>query len=300
MRKAVILMNILILINSTTVFSQCHIDDWTALKALYQSTNGDDWDDNEGWEQIKGDTPPKECDLSKMVGIELDEYYNIRVVEIFLSSNNLVGTLPDQLIKLSNLEKISMPFNKITGSIPSRIDELEKLRRIDFDFNQLTGNIPPEIGSLSNLVWLYLLDNKLSGDIPPELGSLKNIDRIQLSSNQLTGEIPPELATIGKRYVLRLDDNQLTGCIPPEFGNAFFDWLTLNLNDNNLSGCYDANLLKMCDAFDGNYGFADPFSLNNLEATFYEFCFEGKGICDTMMGCRPKGVSPLVGSFNCD
>ncbi len=299
MRLVILQITVLFIINSTTVFSQCHIDDWTALKALYQSTNGDDWDDNTGWEQVKEENPTSSCDLDLLEGVDLNEYSG-RVVNIRLSNNNLSGSLPNELALLTELEILSMPFNLITGNIPNSIGSCGKLRRFGFDFNQLTGPIPKEIGNLSNLVWFDLLDNRVSGEIPNELGNLINIDRIQLSGNQLTGEIPIELATMGFRYVLRLDANQLTGCIPPEFGDAFFDWMTLNLNDNNLSGCYDANLLKMCDAFDGNYGFADPFSLNNLEATFYDFCFEGKGICDTIMGCRPNGVSPLVGSFNCD
>lgn len=299
MKILILQIAVLMVINSTVVYSQCHIDDWTALKALYENTNGDNWDENEGWEQVKGEAPNSNCDLGLLDGVDLNEYTG-RVLNVRLSNNNLMGNLPNEISLLKELEILSMPFNLLTGNIPSSVGKLSKLRRFGFDFNQFTGNIPPEIGNLSNLVWFNLLDSNLSGEIPPELGNLKNIARIQLSGNQLTGEIPPELATINRRFVLRLDANQLTGCIPPEFGDAFFDWITLNLNDNNLSGCYDANLLKMCDAFDGNYGFADPFSLNNLNATFYEFCFESKGICDTQTGCRPKGISPLVGTFNCD
>jgi len=28
--------------------AQCHINDWSALKALYESTDGDNWSDNTG------------------------------------------------------------------------------------------------------------------------------------------------------------------------------------------------------------------------------------------------------------
>lgn len=281
------------------IFAQCHIDDWTALKALYESTDGDNWENKQGWEQMQGDEPPADCDLSNIHGvIEMDEY-GIRIESFFLPSNNLIGTIPGEICSLNNVKQLSLVFNSLTGTIPNCIGELTELFSLSLDFNQLTGSIPPELGNLPNLSFLTLFDNQLSGEIPPGLGNLP-LFRLDLSYNQLTGEIPIGLATNGRRYVLRLIGNQLTGCIPPEFGDAFFDWTSLSLDGNNLSGCYDANLLKMCDPFDGIYGFEDPFSSNDLDATFEEFCFEGKGICDTIAGCRPKDTSPMVGIFNCE
>jgi len=281
------------------IFAQCHIDDWKALKALYESTNGDNWDNNEGWELIKSEAPPTNCDLSIMHGINALDEYDSRVERITLSGNNLVGSLPSELCLLKGLESFNLPFNQIIGEIPACIGELTELISLGLDFNQLTGSIPPELGNLPNLSFLSLFDNQLSGQIPPELGNLP-LARLELSYNLLTGEIPTGLATNGRRYVLHLRGNQLSGCIPPEFGDAFFDWTSLSLDENNLSGCYDENLLKMCDPFDGIYGFDDPFSSNDLDVTFEEFCFEGKGICDTITGCRPIGSSPLVGTFNCE
>jgi len=45
--------------------AQCHIDDWTALKALYESTDGDNWKNNEGWEIVKEEVPLPDCDLAR-------------------------------------------------------------------------------------------------------------------------------------------------------------------------------------------------------------------------------------------
>ena len=281
------------------IFAQCHIDDWTALKALYESTNGDNWENKQGWEQMEGDEPPADCDLSDIHGVNSMDEYGIRIERLFLPSNNLEGTIPHNICKLIGLKALSFDFNQLSGTIPNCIDQLTRLTFLGLDFNQLTGSIPPELGNLPNLSWLALIDNQLTGEIPPELSNLP-LSRLELSGNQLTGEIPVELATTGRRYVLRLSYNQLSGCIPPEFGDAFFDWTNLSIFENNLRGCYDENLLKMCDAFDGVYGFINPFYLNDLDATFEEFCFEGKGICDSAVGCRPKDSPPLVGTFNCD
>ncbi len=275
-------------------FSQCHIDDWTALKALYESTDGDNWEKKEGWEQIKNETPPTDCNLSKMHGVTLDEDYGKRVEELFLSSNDLVGVIPNDICLLTELVDLSLPFNNLTSKIPNCIGQMTKLKLLGLDFNQLSGNIPSEIGDLFNLSWLRLRDNQLTGEIPSELGKLKNITRLDLASNQLTGEIPSELAIMSYlSYVLSLEDNQLTGSIPPEFGDIPFDSFSLFLWDNNLSGCYDVNLLKICDNFYDPYGFASPVDDDKFDASWREFCFEGKGICDTVNRCHQQDWQAL-------
>ncbi len=294
MKEFILWISIFMLYNCSIVSSQCHIDDWTALKALYESTNGDNWEKIEGWEQIKSDTPPLNCDLSKMHGVTLDEDYGERVEDLFLPGNNLVGTIPEEICKLKLLKDFSLDINRLSGNIPTCLGSLTELNYLGFEFNQLTGSIPKEIGNLCNLGWLALRSNQLSGEIPPELGNLKSIYRLILSGNELTGEIPPELVKNGYVYVLGLDANQLTGSIPPEFGNINFDWSTLYLWGNNLSGCHDVNLLNLCDNFNSPYGFISPVDDEEFDVTWEEFCFEDKGICDTTK------LMPLVGTFNCD
>jgi len=61
-----------LLLNSQTTTAQCHIDDWTALKALYESTDGDNWTNNTDWQQILGNAPASNCDLSLLYGVGLD------------------------------------------------------------------------------------------------------------------------------------------------------------------------------------------------------------------------------------
>jgi len=276
--------------------AQCHLDDWTALKALYESTNGDNWEEKDGWDLVLGEAPSQDCDLSKMKGVTLDEDYNTRVEELFLVSNNLVGILPNEIGKLSKLKTLALPFNEISGNIPSTIGELEKLKSLNFDFNDLTGNIPPEIGKLKNLIWLDMMNNHLSGEIPPEMGNLESIWQIRLNGNHLSGEIPEALGNLSMGLQLFLSNNQLTGTIPPVFADFLFNNLTLTLFKNNLSGCFDASLTQLCDSFkDGIYGFGDSISDgNDFDATWEEFCFEGKGVCKTI------NTSPLVGTFKCE
>ncbi len=295
MNYKILVIAIGILYYYENIVAQCHIDDWTALKALYESTNGDNWEEKEGWEQIKGESPPPDCDLSIMKGIILDKDYNTRVEELLLPGNNLTGFIHNEISKLKKLKTLILFNNKISGSIPNSIGELNNLVTLDIAINLLDGSIPPEIGNLSNLVWIYLFSNQLSGEIPPELGNIESLWFIYLNDNKLTGEIPEELGNLSIGIHLFLSNNQLTGTIPPVFADFFFESLTFTLFNNNMSGCFDASLTKLCDKFkDGIYGFGDSISEgNDFDATWMEFCFEGKGVCDTVNRCHPADWQAL-------
>ena len=160
-----------------------------ALKALYRSTDGGNWNYDEGWDTT----------AAPMSMEEFNDWWGITV-----SNGNLERTLES---------------NNLTGSIPPEIGNLVNLERLGLGDNNLTGSIPPEIGNLVNLEWLTLESNNLTGSIPPEIGNLVNLERLALESNNLTGSIPPEIGNLVNLEWLGLGDNNLTGSIPPEIGN---------------------------------------------------------------------------------
>lgn len=51
----------------------------------------------------------------------------------------LVGTLPDQIRKLSNLKKLSASYNRLKGTTPPSVNELKKLDLCHLHGNQLEG-----------------------------------------------------------------------------------------------------------------------------------------------------------------
>ena len=55
---------------------QCNTTDWAVLQALYVSTNGTNWTNNTGWEQVDPalypSSPPASCDLADLYGISLN------------------------------------------------------------------------------------------------------------------------------------------------------------------------------------------------------------------------------------
>lgn len=227
-----------------------------ALIALYNNTNGDEWENNTNWKGNKN-----EPDGFSQIGTE-GTWYGItvlgnNVIGVNLTENNLVGTIPTELGNLKFINKLILRSNQLTGNIPSTLGNLRSLTGLYLENNKLTGNIPIELGNLVNLVILVLRDNNLSGNIPAEMGNLKKLERLRLSSNQLTGNIPPEIGELTSLIKLNLDNNSLSGIIPSELGKLS-NLDELNLNSNQLSGFIPpeiGNLSKLKNLYFNSNGF---------------------------------------------
>jgi len=171
------------------ILAQCNLNDWTALKQIYLSTEGDNWSNNTNWNLVLSNSPPANCNLESMHGISLGTTgsANGRVMMIDLRSNNLKGIIPPEVGLLAELDEMQIYRNQLVGEIPVEIGQLNKLTIIALDNNLLSGKIPPEIGDLSNLNVLILNNNTLTGPIPEELGDLNNLVELELFNNQLFG-----------------------------------------------------------------------------------------------------------------
>ena len=156
----------------------CAIDR-DALVALYEATDGPNWENSENW---LTDAP-----LGEWYGVTTDS--DGRVVGLSLRGRHV----PER--------EVFIPHG-LNGAIPSEVGDLSALRELNLERNALSGPIPPELGNLANLEVVNLGGNNLSGGIPAELGSLVN------SGDQLTGS-----------RNTALDGNQLSGSIPPELGS---------------------------------------------------------------------------------
>ena len=190
-----------------------------ALKALYESTDGPNWYDNDGWLDT-----PYPCSWSGVGCINghvtrLD-WGGCSRFGCYYPPNNLAGPLPPELGNLGYLETLALPDNALTGPIPPELGNLTELRTLDLTNNQLEESIPPELDNLGNLWTLALSGNALTGPIPKELGNLGNVSYLALDDNALTGPIPKELGNLDQVVVYCLmSDNRLDGSIPKELGN---------------------------------------------------------------------------------
>jgi len=257
--------------------AQCHMDDWTALKAFYVSTNGDNWTNNDGWSQVTETAPLANCDLGIMYGVELGG--NGRVSGLLVPNNQLSGTISPEIGNLTDLVSLDLYDNQLTGSIPSEIGNLTNLTRLWLSGNQLTGNIPPEIGNMTSLINVILSDNQLSGEIPVEITTLAahSLNYLSLWSNQLSGSILPEFGNMTNLIQLGLGNNQLTGNIPPEIGNMT-NLDGVDLSGNQLSGSIPTEIgnltnLKYLNIADCGLNSSIPSEfgdLVNLEVAFLQ------------------------------
>ncbi len=199
--------------------------DREALIALYNATDGENWEKNENWLSDES--------LGQWWGVSTDN--NGRVTHLYITHNRLSGEIPPELGSLSNLKDLVLDDNELSGEIPPELGGLSNLTRLALGRNRLSGEIPPELGGLSNLISLSLGDNELRGEMPPELGDLFNLLSLSLGRNRLTGEIPPWLGNLSNLRWLWLGDNELRGEIPPWLGNLS-NLQSLYLDGNELSG----------------------------------------------------------------
>ena len=230
--------------------------DRAALVAIYNATDGPNWDHRIGWltsdplyewasvvtdsdgrvtwlalgnNNLTGELPPELGNLSKLQLLRVHD-------------NNLTGEIPNQLRNLTALVDLALGDNpghpgnnEFTGPIPAWLGNLTNLDSLSLHGNAFTGTIPSSLGDLSKLEFLTLNDNALSGSIPASLGNLDSLRWLHLNANDLTGPIPSRLGGLSSLVQLNLGENMLSGPIPLELGNLA-SLQQLYLYDNGLTG----------------------------------------------------------------
>ena len=217
--------------------------DSVALAALYNSTNGANWQDKTNWLSSRP--------MGEWEGVSTNSLG--RVNDLRLEWNRLSGTIPTEFGDLTFLSSLYLYNNQLSGAIPSELGNLSNLIYLELNHNRLSGQIPSELGSLSKLERLWLQSNRLSGLIPSELGSLSSLKYLSLSGNQLTGTIPAELGNLTNLTSLGLSNNQLTGSIPAELENLTH----LYLAGNQFTGCIPAGLRDVANTDLAQLGLSD-------------------------------------------
>ncbi|KAL7128800.1 hypothetical protein ABFS83_13G018700 [Erythranthe nasuta] len=92
---------------------------------------------------------------------------NLRLLKLIdLSSNKLVGDIPETFSSLKGLISLNLSRNSLTGNINPDIRNMEVLEVLDLSSNQLSGTIPISIAELQFLAVLDVANNNLSGKIP--------------------------------------------------------------------------------------------------------------------------------------
>lgn len=232
----------------------CNAADIAVLRALYELTGGDGWNNRGGW----------------LGGPALDEWYGVtvdslgRVLALDVSVNGLAGRLNPTLARLEHLRELRIDKNALSGPLPLDLTRLP-LREFDYSDTDLCAPADPDfqawLGGIAShegtevtcdaltdrdiLVTFYhsaggpgwLDDDKWLSDAP--VGEWKGVKvdqegrvtKLELNSNHLEGSIPPELASLDRIEQIVLADGGLSGPIPPGLGSlSRLDQLWLNRN----------------------------------------------------------------------
>lgn len=185
--------------------------------------------------QLGGTIPPE---LGKISSLEV-----IRAG----GNKDIMGKIPDTIGDLSNLTVLGLADTRISGSLPSALGKLTKLQSLSIYTTMLSGEIPPELGNCTELVNLYLYENSLSGSIPKELGKLKKLERLLLWQNSLVGFIPYEIGNCTSLISVDFSLNQISGTIPLSIG-GLSELQEFMISNNNVTGSIPAvfaNCTKM-------------------------------------------------------
>lgn len=219
-----------------------------ALIKFYEATNGDEWTNNTNWLSTKP--------LSEWYGIKTDQDGKVRYIS--LHSNNLKGSIPEEIGMLQNLDGFYVSHNQLEGKLPKSFFSINELSYTNLSYTQLTGPIskfcqlknleqlymygsqfigplPENINELTKLTWLGLQDCPITGTIPESLGELSNLDHIYFRNCQLEGPIPESIGKLSKLIYFDVSYNNHTGNIPTSIGQMA-SLEHLSLNDNQLEG----------------------------------------------------------------
>ncbi|XP_023742161.1 receptor-like protein EIX2 [Lactuca sativa] len=219
------------------------------------------------------------------------EFWNMQLLFLNLSSNNISGEVPDlsasffgtQMIDLSSnsfngpiphlpssLTSLNLSRNKFSGGISFLCQIVDGLLEfLDISHNSLTGQLPDCLWHFNQLKVLNLGDNSLFGKLPISVGSLINLEVLYLYKNNFSGQLPLSLKNCTKLNFFDLGTNRFFGNVPVWIGENLSALYVLILRSNNFYGTIPLQLCKLpnlqiLDFSRNNLHGSIPSCLNNL------------------------------------
>ncbi|XP_054785099.1 putative leucine-rich repeat receptor-like serine/threonine-protein kinase At2g24130 isoform X2 [Prosopis cineraria] len=169
----------------------------------------------------------------------------IKLKSLLLQENQIYGSIPDSVSKLSSLMILNLTSNLLNGTISPEISKLSNLEQLFLSNNHFKTAIPEALGNCLNLGLLDLSHNEFSGGIPESLGKLGRLNSLFLNNNHLTGKVPSTIGQCIGLYRLDLSYNRLSGSIPPELTGLHEIRIFINLSNNQLEGPLPIELSKL-------------------------------------------------------
>ncbi|GKV33190.1 hypothetical protein SLEP1_g41726 [Rubroshorea leprosula] len=194
----------------------------------------------------------------------------VRLASVDLSSNNLTGTITrDMLSKLVNLEDLDLSNNSLlslsnNGSVVN-YSFLPSLQSLTFSSCNI-HKFPGFLRKAEKLRELDISNNKISGQIHKwEIEGMSSLHYLNLSYNFLTGI---DLFGFGNLSTVDLRSNLLQGS-PPILSTTWYSMQQLFISGNNLTGEIPSSYcnltsLEVLDLANNSLGGKIPECLGNL------------------------------------
>ncbi|TQD97643.1 hypothetical protein C1H46_016750 [Malus baccata] len=141
--------------------------------------------------------------------------YSTSLVDLYLSSNHLTGSIPDVFGNMSSLADVDLYGNQLEGAEPHSFSTLCSLQSLDLEGNNLSGQFSRFVQILptcaqNSLESLWLYGNQLSGRIPESIGQMSKLEYLGLGMNALEGVISDShFSKLSKLSYLDLSSNSL-------------------------------------------------------------------------------------------
>eukprot|EP00981_Chlorochromonas_danica_P007615 scaffold1829_cov194-Ochromonas_danica.AAC.4 len=188
-----------------------------ALYAIYNASRGENWVYQEGQQPWNFSQTVVDPCGDQWQGVLCALQCNStacqeEVVELVLISNNMCGSLAEEIGDLSalvNLTIVNQTF--LTNHIPERIGDLHNLQYLSLERTLLQGSLPATLWQLSQLQYLEISDSSIQGSIGEGLGNLTLLTSLNLATNMFMGEVPQEINRLTYLESLSLSSNILSG-----------------------------------------------------------------------------------------
>ncbi|KAF8670866.1 hypothetical protein HU200_050131 [Digitaria exilis] len=189
----------------------------------------------------------------------INRWTNLSVLQ--LSSNRLVGSIPQEIGMLSKLRILYLDDNQFNGYISEEhLANLANLEELDLSYNSLTAyfprckmgpHFPLWLKGQRDVIFLDISDAGIVDDLPDWFWTVfSNIQYMNISCNKISGRLPRTLDLTGilpqlPRHLAELDisKNSLSGPLPQKFGGPFLT--DLLLSENHISGTIPSYICQL-------------------------------------------------------
>ncbi|THG22700.1 hypothetical protein TEA_011567 [Camellia sinensis var. sinensis] len=187
-----------------------------------------------------------------------------RITRIQIGHQNLQGSLPPSINKLTALLRFEVMSNQLTGSLPSfaGLNSLQYLLLNDNNFSSIPSDF---LSGLTSLQQVFLDKNPFSAwQIPVTFRDASTLQVFSAVSANITGKIPDFLGgdTFSSLTTLHLSFNYLEGELPASFSGSPIQslWLNGQMSSSKLNGSIAViqNMTQLTEVWLQSNSFSGP------------------------------------------